>query len=58
MMDDEFKLKPIKKDNGQHQKRYISPEARQVMKKLLKEKRKGESLAKTFSRLKDDKLKK
>jgi hypothetical protein len=28
------------------------------MKKLLKEKRKGESLARTFSRLRDKKLKK
>ncbi len=57
-MDDQFKLKPIKKDGGQFQKRYISPEAKQAMKKLLKEKRKGESLAKTFSRLRDKKLKK
>ena len=57
-MMDEFKLKPIKKDNGQHQRRYISPEAKETMKKLLKEKRKGESLAKTFSRLIEKKSKK
>ena len=58
MMDDQFKLKPIKKDNGQHQKRYISPEAKQTMKKILKEKRKGESVRNTVSRLLKKKLKK